>query len=71
LSAAGAIAAPALWLSMPRTKRHLGLSFENEGMDPTVLLTELPFVVVAGAFLPILVLALLVRLLGRRRPRED
>lgn len=67
LSAVGAIVAPALWLSMPRTRRHLGGSFENEGMDPTVLLTELPLVVVAGAFLPLLALTLLVRWVGRRR----
>jgi hypothetical protein len=64
LSAAGAIAAPALWLSLPRTRRHLGGGFENEGMDWTVLLTELPFVVLGGAFLPLLVLTLLARLRG-------
>ncbi|MEU0208284.1 hypothetical protein ABZ235_24255 [Streptomyces canus] len=71
LSAAGATAAPALWLSLPRTRRHLGGGFENEGMDLTVLFTELPFVVVAGAFLPLLVLTLLVRLVGRRRSGPD
>jgi hypothetical protein len=71
LSAAGATAAPLLWLFMPRTRRHLGGGFENEGMDLSVLLTELPFVVLGGAFLPLLVLTLLVRLTGRRRPRED
>jgi hypothetical protein len=51
---------------MPRTQRHLGGGFENEGMDFTVLLTELPFVVLGGAFLPLLVLTLLVRLRGTR-----
>jgi hypothetical protein len=56
---------------MPRTRRHLGGGFENEGMDLSVLLTELPLVVLGGAFLPLLVLTLLVRLTGRRRPRED
>ncbi|MGX1476332.1 UNVERIFIED_CONTAM: hypothetical protein RKD50_005140 [Streptomyces canus] len=66
LSAAGATVAPLLWLSMPRTQRHLGGGFENEGMDFTVLLTELPFVVLGGAFLPLLVLTLLVRLRGTR-----
>ncbi|MEV7732362.1 hypothetical protein AB0O75_09710 [Streptomyces sp. NPDC088921] len=71
LSAAGATAAPLLWLSMPRTRRHLGGGFENEGMDLSVLFTELPFVLLGGAFLPLLVLTLLVRLTGRRRPRED
>ena len=67
LSAAGATAAPLLWLSMPRTQRHLGGGFENEGMDFAVLLTELPFVVLGGAFLPLLVFTLLVRWGDRRR----
>ncbi|MET7733819.1 hypothetical protein ABZT02_20975 [Streptomyces sp. NPDC005402] len=71
LSAAGATAAPLLWLSAPRTRRHLGSGFENEGMDPTVLLTELPFVVLGGAFVPLLVLTVLVRLVGRRRPTAE
>ncbi|MFF7279625.1 hypothetical protein [Streptomyces griseorubiginosus] len=71
LSAAGAIGAPSLWLSLPRTRRHLGGGFENEGMDWTVLLTELPFVVLGGALLPLLALTLLVRLTGRGRPRPD
>jgi hypothetical protein len=53
---------------MPRTRRHLGGGFENEGMDFTVLLTELPFVVLGGAFLPLLALTLLMRLRDRRRP---
>lgn len=61
LSAAGATAAPLLWLSMPRTQRHLGAGFENEGMDYSVLLTELPLVILAGAFLPVLTLILLIR----------
>jgi hypothetical protein len=63
--------APLLWLSMPRTRRHLGGAFENEGMDLSVLLTELPFVVLGGAFLPLLILTLLVRPAVRRRPREE
>ncbi|MFF7050640.1 hypothetical protein ACFY94_19975 [Streptomyces griseorubiginosus] len=61
LSAAGATAAPLLWLSMPRTERHLGAGFENEGLNLTVLLTELPLVILAGAFLPVLILTLIVR----------
>ncbi|MFF7948803.1 hypothetical protein [Streptomyces griseorubiginosus] len=61
LSAAGATTAPLLWLSMPRTERHLGGGFENEGMNLTVLLTELPLVILAGAFLPVLILTLIVR----------
>ncbi|MFF4059335.1 hypothetical protein ACFYZ8_21685 [Streptomyces sp. NPDC001668] len=71
LSVAGAIGAPSLWLSLPRTRRHLGGGFENEGMDWTVLLTELPFVVLGGALLPLLALTLLVRLTGRRRSQQD
>jgi hypothetical protein len=67
LSALGATAAPLLWLSMPRTRRHLGGGFENEGMDLTVLLTELPLVVLGGAFLPLLVLTVSARLRGRCR----
>ncbi|WP_239157833.1 hypothetical protein [Streptomyces sp. SID13726] len=67
LSAVGATAGPALWLAMPRTQRHLGGGFENEGMDLTVLFTELPLVVLGGAFLPLLVFTLLVRAAGRRR----
>ncbi|MFC8434674.1 hypothetical protein [Streptomyces sp. NPDC057253] len=61
LSATGATAAPLLWLSLPRTERHLGAAFENEGMNLTVLLTELPLVILAGAFLPVLILTLIVR----------
>lgn len=52
LSAAGATAAPLLWLSMPRTQRHLGGGFENEGMDLTVLLTELPLVILGERSCP-------------------
>lgn len=62
LSAAGATAAPLLWLSTPRTERHLGAAFENAGLNLTVLLTELPLVILAGAFLPVLILTLLVRI---------
>lgn len=36
----------------------------DEGMDLGVLLTELPLVLLAGAVLPVLLHALLVRLLG-------
>ncbi|WP_406159222.1 hypothetical protein OG806_26370 [Streptomyces sp. NBC_00882] len=67
LSAAGATATPLLWLSMPRTQRHLGGGFENEGMDLTVLLTELPLVILGGAFLPLLALTVSARLRERRR----
>lgn len=66
LSAVGATAAPLTWLSMDRTQRHLGGGFENEGMDYTVLFTELPFVILGGAFVPLLVFALLMRWRDRR-----
>ncbi|MFJ6389477.1 hypothetical protein ACIQJT_17925 [Streptomyces sp. NPDC091972] len=71
LSATGAIGANSLWLSLPRTRRHLGGGFENEGMDWTVLLAELPMVVVGGALLPLLALTLVMRVVGRRRPRPE
>jgi hypothetical protein len=71
LSAAGAIGAPSLWLSLPRTRRHLSGGFENEGMDWTVLLTELPFVVLGGALLPLLALTLVMRLVRLVGPRRD
>jgi hypothetical protein len=67
LSAVGATAAPLLWLSMSRTRRHLGGAFENEGLDLSVLLTELPFVILGGAFLPLLAFTVSARLWERRR----
>ncbi|MCI3278575.1 hypothetical protein [Streptomyces cylindrosporus] len=67
LSAVGAVAAPLWWLSTPRTRRHLGGGFEGEGMDYTVLLTELPFVILGGAFIPLLVFMLLTRTRNRTK----
>ncbi|MEV0226454.1 hypothetical protein [Streptomyces sp. NPDC050704] len=64
---AGAAAATLIWASLPRTRRHMGGGFEGEGTDYTVLLTELPFAVAAGAALPALAWALLVHLMRRRR----
>lgn len=66
LSAVGATAAPLLWLSTPRTRRHLGGAFEDEGMDLSVLLTEMSFVMLGGAFLPLLILTLLARVVRYR-----
>lgn len=66
LSAAGATAAASAWGTSGRTRRHLGAGFENEGSDYTVLWTELPFVVLAGAVLPALAWGLLAYLLSRR-----
>lgn len=66
LSLAGAAAATLAWAATPRTRRHMGGGFENEGMDLTVLLTELPLVALTGAVLPALAYALVTRLLRRR-----
>ena len=45
----------------------MGGGFEGEGTDYSVLLTELPLVVAAGAALPALACALLIRVVRRRR----
>ncbi|MFF0161715.1 hypothetical protein ACFYRY_29860 [Streptomyces sp. NPDC005263] len=71
LSMVGAVTATGLWLSSARTRVHLGKGFENEGMDLSVLFTELPLVFLAGAALPALVHALLARALGGRRGASD
>jgi hypothetical protein len=72
LSMVGALAATLLWFSSARTRVHLGEGFENEGMDLSVLFTELPLVFLAGAVLPALVLALLARVLvGKRDVSRD
>lgn len=65
-SAAGATTAVLLWGATSRTRRHLGQGFEDEGMDLTVLFTELPLVAAAGALLPALVYALAAHFLTRR-----
>ncbi|MFC4466193.1 hypothetical protein ACFPH6_16950 [Streptomyces xiangluensis] len=67
LAAAGASVAALVWASSERTQRHMGGGFEGEGTDYSVLLTELPLVVAAGAALPALACALLIRLVCRRR----
>lgn len=66
LSAVGATAATLVWSSTPRTRRHLRGGFEGEGMDYTVLVTELPLVAAAGAAVPALACLLLAWVLGRR-----
>jgi len=71
LSMVGASAATLLWLFSARTRIHLGNGFENEGMDLSVLFTELPLVFLAGAVLPALVYALLARALGGGRDVSD
>ncbi|WP_329219565.1 hypothetical protein OG352_23570 [Streptomyces sp. NBC_01485] len=67
LSVAGALAATNLWLTSTRTRIHLGHGFEDEGLDLSVLFTELPLVFLAGALLPALVYAPLARLLTAGR----
>ncbi|MEV1062667.1 hypothetical protein [Streptomyces sp. NPDC050263] len=71
LSVAGALTATSVWLASTPTRIRLGRGFENEGMDLTVLFTELPLVFLAGATLPALAYAFLARLLGGRRTRDD
>ncbi|WP_405616920.1 hypothetical protein [Streptomyces sp. NBC_00076] len=72
LSMVGALAATLWWLSSARTRIHLGKGFENEGMDLSVLFTELPLVFLTGAVLPALVYALFTRaLVGRRDVSDD
>jgi hypothetical protein len=70
VSAVGVVGALWLWGASDRTQRHLGNEFENNGQDFGAVLTELPFVFLAGAVVPAVVWALGARLL-RRRPRSD
>ncbi|WP_234386905.1 hypothetical protein [Streptomyces scabiei] len=67
LSAAGTVAATLAWSTSDRTRRHLRGGFEGEGMDYTVLVTELPFVALAGAAVPAAVCLLIAALCARRR----
>ncbi|WP_226966965.1 hypothetical protein [Streptomyces phaeolivaceus] len=57
------------WSTSDRTRRHLRGGFEGEDMDYTVLATELPFVVLAGAALPAAVCLAIALVLARRRGR--
>ncbi|MDX2936852.1 hypothetical protein [Streptomyces ipomoeae] len=56
-----------VWSSSPRTRRHMGGGFEGEGTDYTVLVTELPLVIAAGAAVPAVACLLLTWAVGRRR----
>jgi hypothetical protein len=67
LSAVGALTAVLVWSSTPRIERRLRGGFEGEGMDYTVLVTELPLIVAAGAALPALACLLLMFLVRRHR----
>ncbi|MDW8808721.1 hypothetical protein P1P68_28990 [Streptomyces scabiei] len=61
------MAATLAWSTSGRTRRHLRGGFEGEGMDYTVLATELPFVALAGAAVPAAVCLLIASLWARRR----
>ncbi|GAA3807815.1 hypothetical protein ACFS5L_28425 [Streptomyces phyllanthi] len=67
LSAVGAATAALAWASTDRTRRHMGGGFEGEDTDYTVLVTELPLVLAAGAALPALACAVLLLWMRRRR----
>ncbi|MGW0711010.1 hypothetical protein ACWD4G_34495 [Streptomyces sp. NPDC002643] len=67
LSVVGALTATLIWSSSARTRRHLRGGFEGEGMDYTVLVTELPLVLAAGAAVPALACLLVGWVWGRRR----
>ncbi|MFD6188102.1 hypothetical protein [Streptomyces sp. NPDC060275] len=67
VSAAGVVGAVWLWGASDRTQRHLGNEFENNGQDFGAVLTELPFVFLAGAVVPAVVWGLGAWLLGRHR----
>ncbi|WP_326698345.1 hypothetical protein OG909_14045 [Streptomyces sp. NBC_01754] len=66
----GAVTALLLWSASRRTHGHMAGGFEGEGRKISVLWTELPLVVLAGALVPTLVWLLALRLLGGhgRRP---
>ncbi|MER5551944.1 hypothetical protein ABT001_09705 [Streptomyces sp. NPDC002793] len=67
-SALGAAAALYVWGSSRRTHRHMGGGFEGEGTDISVLWTELPLVLLAGALIPPAAWLLTLRLLRGRTP---
>ncbi|MGW2046573.1 hypothetical protein ACWCPF_15505 [Streptomyces sp. NPDC001858] len=71
LSVAGALTATSVWLSSAPTRIRLGRGFESEGMDLTVLFTQLPLVFLAGAAVPAVAYATVTRLLGGRRTQDD
>ncbi|MEH0545773.1 hypothetical protein QA802_22695 [Streptomyces sp. B21-105] len=71
ISAAAGLTAVSLWLSSDRTRIHLGNGFEQQGMDLSVLGTELPLVFLAGAALPVLAYTAIAGLLHDRRERRE
>ncbi|WP_328769953.1 hypothetical protein [Streptomyces sp. NBC_00286] len=69
LSVAGLLTALFVWGGSRRTHVHMGGGFENQGMDLSVLWTELPLVLAAGALIPATVWLTVGRLLRGRGPR--
>ncbi|MFD6277727.1 hypothetical protein ACFWFI_19465 [Streptomyces sp. NPDC060209] len=67
-AALGAVTALYVWGSSRRTGLHMGAGFEGHGRDLSVLWTELPLVLLAGALMPTVTWLLTLRLLGRRGP---
>ncbi|MFJ8754008.1 hypothetical protein ACIREO_32485 [Streptomyces sp. NPDC102441] len=68
-AALGAATALYVWGSSRRTGLHMGAGLEGHGRDLSVLWTELPLVLSAGALIPPLTWLLTLRLLrGRRSP---
>ncbi|MFF5897996.1 hypothetical protein ACFY8O_18955 [Streptomyces argenteolus] len=64
----GAGTALFVWGSSRRTGLHLGTGLEGHGRDLSVLWTELPLVLLAGALVPPLTWLLTLRLLRGRAP---
>ena len=51
-AALGAVTALYVWGASRRTRLHMGSGFEGQGGDLSVLWTELPLVLLAGALIP-------------------
>ncbi|MFD5873927.1 hypothetical protein [Streptomyces sp. NPDC060322] len=66
-AAFGAVTALYVWGSSHRTGVHLGMGFEGHERDLSVLWTELPLVLLAGALIPPFTWLLTLRLLPGRR----
>ncbi|MEU0302459.1 hypothetical protein ABZ252_23775 [Streptomyces sp. NPDC006175] len=67
-AALGAATALYVWGSSRRTGLHMGTGLEGHGRDFSVLWTELPLVLLAGALVPPLTWLLTLRLLRGRGP---
>ncbi|MFE4453509.1 hypothetical protein [Streptomyces sp. NPDC056796] len=65
-AALGAVTALYVWGSSRRTGLHMGTGLEGNGRDLSVLFTELPLVLLAGALIPPVSWLLTLRLLRGR-----